>query len=427
MPETLTMQQTAPERDMSATETEWIDRSVIDQSVRTPVMFFFTTAQTWLLAATLIGFVCSIKLHWPTFLGDWSFLTFGRLWPAYTNILVYGWGLPAGIGTSIWMTARLCRVELRAPWIPIISGIFWNIGVTVGVIAVLAGNMQPYELLEFPREASVLLFIAYALIGAWGVVMFQNRGRGTYIFRFGILSAPTSGLPGSTASANLMVGSSHLNGVVNNAVAAWYAQGLLGYFFASVGLGAVYYLIPKVIGRPIHSYNLALLGFWSFELFWGLTGMVRFTGGPFPVWYSSLSIAALILRADPGRHRGGEHPHDDARAQLHGLSQPDDALHDVRHGGVDRRDADHHPRLGARDGSVHAFHTILDRLVSPAGLCVFHDDDVWRDVLHRAAAGGLRMAFGELHPAAFLGRRLRHGLHDPAAHPCGIHPGRELE
>jgi cytochrome c oxidase cbb3-type subunit 1 len=73
----------------------------------------------------------------------------------------------------------------------------------------------------------------------------------------------------------------------------------MGYFFASVALGAIYYLIPKVIGKPIYSYNLALLGFWSFELFWGLTGMVRFTGGPFPVWYSSTSIAAMILLLIP--------------------------------------------------------------------------------------------------------------------------------
>ena len=97
MPESLTTSQTAPaEPEMSAAEIEWIDRSLIDESVRTPVMFFFTTAQTWLLAATVIGFICSIKLHWPSFLGNWSFLTYGRLWPAYTNILVYGWGSAGG-------------------------------------------------------------------------------------------------------------------------------------------------------------------------------------------------------------------------------------------------------------------------------------------------------------------------------------------
>src|SRR5882757_2283367 len=99
MPESLTssLPTGASAVEVNDAEIEAIDRSLIDESVRTPVMFFFTTALTWLLAATVIGFVCSIKLHFPTFLGDWSFLTYGRLWPAYTNILVYGWGLPAGI------------------------------------------------------------------------------------------------------------------------------------------------------------------------------------------------------------------------------------------------------------------------------------------------------------------------------------------
>ena len=72
MPESMTtIQREAPEAPtMSEAEIEWIDRSLIDASVRTPVMFFFTTAQTWLLAATVFGFVCSIKLHWPGFLGE---------------------------------------------------------------------------------------------------------------------------------------------------------------------------------------------------------------------------------------------------------------------------------------------------------------------------------------------------------------------
>ena len=76
MPETLTTQTPA---ELSTDEIAWIDRSLIDESMRTPVMFFFTTALTWLLAATVIGFICSIKLHSPGFLGDWSFLTYGRL------------------------------------------------------------------------------------------------------------------------------------------------------------------------------------------------------------------------------------------------------------------------------------------------------------------------------------------------------------
>ncbi|MEA3188813.1 MAG: cytochrome c oxidase cbb3-type subunit, partial [Chthoniobacter sp.] len=129
--------------ELTSAEVEAIDRALIDSSTRAPVMFFFTTALTWLLAATFFGLVASIKMHSPEFLGNYSWLTYGRVWPAFTNTLVYGWSCPVAIGVSIWLMARLCRVALRSPMVPVIGGIFWNIGVTVGVISILAGNMRP--------------------------------------------------------------------------------------------------------------------------------------------------------------------------------------------------------------------------------------------------------------------------------------------
>src|SRR5207302_5229466 len=136
----------------------------------------------WLLAATVLAIISSVKMHSPWFLGNWSWLTYGRVWPAFLNTLVYGWACPAGIGVAIWMVARLCRVSLRSAIIPVVSGIFWNLGVTVGVIAILSGNMRPFELLEFPRASSLLLFIALSLIAIWGVIMFRKRRPGhTYI------------------------------------------------------------------------------------------------------------------------------------------------------------------------------------------------------------------------------------------------------
>ena len=280
-------------------ELDQVDRALIDASTRVTVMFFFTTAQTWLLAATVLAIISSVKMHSPWFLGSWSWLTYGRVWPAFLNTLVYGWACPAGIGVAIWMMARLCRVSLRSGIIPVVSGIFWNLGVTVGVLAILSGNMRPFELLEFPRASSLLLFIALSLIAIWGVIMFRKRRPGhTYITVWYLVGA-FFWLPWLYGSANVMVGSPHVRGVVQACVAAWYAQNLMGYWFVAVGLGAVYYLIPKVLGRPIHSYQFAQLGFWSLALFWGWTGMTALTGGPVPAWLPTVSIAATIMLLIP--------------------------------------------------------------------------------------------------------------------------------
>ncbi len=62
----------------------------------------------------------------------------------------------------------------------------------------------------------------------------------------------------------------NVHGVMQSLVSAWATQNILTLWLTSIGLGAAYYLIPKVINRPIHSYNLAAVGFWTFLLVSGL-------------------------------------------------------------------------------------------------------------------------------------------------------------
>src|SRR5207253_7166378 len=91
------------------------------------------------------------------------------------DALVYGFAIQAAWGSSVWMIARLGRTRLYGPQIVTIAAALWNLGVTVGIIAILAGENSGYELLEFPSYASSFLFIAYALIGLCGMVTFSSR------------------------------------------------------------------------------------------------------------------------------------------------------------------------------------------------------------------------------------------------------------
>ena len=90
-----------------------------------------------------------------------------------------------------------------------------------------------------------------------------------------------------------------VQGVMQAAVNWWFANNLLFLWFGSIGLGTAYYMIPKVIGRPVHSYYLATIGFWTFALFSSWTGMQRLIDGPFPAWMITASIAATILTIIP--------------------------------------------------------------------------------------------------------------------------------
>jgi cytochrome c oxidase cbb3-type subunit 1 len=89
------------------------------------------------------------------------------------------------------------------------------------------------------------------------------------------------------------------SGVTHAAVNWWYAHNLLTVWVTPAGLAAAYYFIPKVIGRPIHSYYLSLLGFWSFALFYNWNGIHHLIGGPLPTWLISVSVVASVLMFIP--------------------------------------------------------------------------------------------------------------------------------
>src|SRR5262245_64926170 len=87
-----------------------------------------------------------------------------------------------------------------------------------------------------------------------------------------------------------------LQGVLQSAVTWCYANNLLFLWFGAIALGTAYYMIPKVIGRPVYSYHLATIGFWTYALFSSWTGMTRLVDGPFPAWMIKARIAATILK-----------------------------------------------------------------------------------------------------------------------------------
>ena len=79
----------------------------------------------------------------------------------------------------------------------------------------------------------------------------------------------------------------------------WFGHNVLGLFYTPLALASVYYFLPKVIGRPIQSYNLSLLGFWGLAFFYGQVGGHHLIGGPVPEWMVTLSIVQSMMMIIP--------------------------------------------------------------------------------------------------------------------------------
>ena len=285
--------------EVSRGDVEQVERALIDASTRVPVLMFYTSAILWLLAGTVLAMLTSFKMHMPDLLGGVSFLTWGRLRPAHMNAMVYGWAVNVGIGTAIWLMARLCRTTLRHPLLLVAGAAFWNLGVTIGIIAIFAGDSTGHQWLEFPPYAAVILFVAYSLVVSWAILMFRFRRAGhIYITQWYLLAA-FLWFPWLYGATQIMLFVVPVQGVMQAAVTWWFANNLMFLFFGAIALGTAYYMIPKVIGRPVYSYHLAAIGFWTYALFASWTRMERMIDGPFPAWMITASIAALILAIIP--------------------------------------------------------------------------------------------------------------------------------
>ena len=282
-----------------ATPEDILQRATIDKSTRLPVLFFFTSAATWLFIATVLGLLASIKLVIPGFL-NCEYFSYGRVQPAFINALVYGWAFQAGIGVMIWIMARLCRTELRNPVTLVVAGHFWNLGVTLGLLGILGGigNLH-MKLLEFPAMIWPILLFAYSLIVVWMVIMYSSRRKGmVYISQWYVLAAVFS-WPWIYLVANCLLNVMKDAGVAGPVVASWYANKVLFLWMVPVGLAAAYFIIPKITAKPVHSYNLSKLAFWSLIVLAPWAGAQELIGGPIPTWIPAWAGMAQILLLIP--------------------------------------------------------------------------------------------------------------------------------
>jgi len=269
--------------------------AAIDASTRVPVVVFVASAVAWLLFGTLLAVISSIKLHVPAFLGDLEFLTYGRTRGVETTALLYGWGFNAAFALSLWLMARLSRGCLLSPVLLMVAALFWNLGVTIGIVGIFVGDGSSLEGLDMPGYAAPVLFLAYLFVGIWAVQTFQSgRSEHVYISQWYVLAA-LFWFPWMFSLAQIMLFVSPVRGTVQSLVHTWFVQGLFYLWFVPIGVAAIYYFLPKLLSRPISNYYLSVYGFWTLAAFGGWAGMSRLAGGPVPAWVVSVGIAATLM------------------------------------------------------------------------------------------------------------------------------------
>ena len=252
---------------------------------------FITSATFWLLFTTAVGLLLSFKFPYP----DWAtspFLSFGRLRAIHTNGTFYGWASIALSGTAIYVAARTSGIGVSNKWLAWLSLACYNLAAICGTITLDLGiNYGDQEYREWVWWVKIIFLLGVLLSGLAIVQTVANRvEREIYISNWYTIG----GFVFTPILAIVAIIPAYQVGLGQVAVQGFYMHNAVGMWFTFLALGITYYALPKLLNRPIYSYALGVLGFWTNLVFYPVIGAHHFEFSPLPWWFQTLAIVFSV-------------------------------------------------------------------------------------------------------------------------------------
>lgn len=254
------------------------------------------TAAAWLLFATAVGVLLAFKFGAPDFAPQ-EWLTFGRLRPVHTNATFYGFASLGLVGLAYYVAARSSRAALHSARLAWIGLILFNIAALAGTVALALGyNDGNLEYREWPWPIRGI-FLAALVVTAWNLIgtIAQRKTEDIYLSNW----YNVGGVLFTCIIATVGVLPWYQHGLGQVAVSGYYMHNAVGMWFTPLVLGMFYYTIPKLLNRPIYSYSLGVLAFWTNLIFYPIIGSHHFLFSPLPWWLQTTAIVFSVAMFVP--------------------------------------------------------------------------------------------------------------------------------
>ncbi|MEM7375215.1 MAG: cbb3-type cytochrome c oxidase subunit I [Bacteroidota bacterium] len=259
----------------------------ISDKLRQLIIWYIGAAVFWLLFGTFIGQYLGMKFVWPE-LDHLAFLSFGRLRPVHTNTVFWGWASMAMIGLGYFVVTRTSNKSIYSIRLGWRAWGLINLSIILGNLCLMAGiNNGGGEYREYIWP--VMILFASALIitfyNFYQTVAQRNISE-IYISNWFILAA----LVWTTILSLIGYLPSYQDGLGETVIQGYYMHQGVGMWFMTFTLGLVYYFLPSSLNKPIYSYSLGVLAFWTQMLFYTLIGTHHFVFSPLPWWLQTVAI-----------------------------------------------------------------------------------------------------------------------------------------
>jgi cytochrome c oxidase cbb3-type subunit I/II len=262
--------------------------------------FLFATI-VWGVVGMLVGLLAALELsHHPLNL-DLPWLTFGRLRPLHTNAVIFAFAGNAIFAAVYYSTQRLLKARMMSDALSRFHFWGWQLIIVAAAVTLPLGYTQgkEYAELEWPIDLAIaVVWLAFAF-NFFGTIA-RRRERHLYVaIWFYIATVVTITL--LHVFNNLVVPAGWLRsypvyaGVQDAFMQWWYGHNAVGFLLTTPFLGLMYYFLPKAAGRPVYSYRLSILHFWSlvFIYIWAGPHHLHYTA--LPSWASTLGMVFSVM------------------------------------------------------------------------------------------------------------------------------------
>ncbi|HET8860951.1 cbb3-type cytochrome c oxidase subunit I [Marivirga sp.] len=251
------------------------------------MLYYLGAGIFWLIFGTMIGQYLGMKFIWPD-MESVAWLSFGRLRPVHTNTVFWGWTSLTMIGLGYFVIARTSNTKIHSINLAYAAFILINLCVIIGNILLMTGiNNGGGEYREYVWPVMLLFAIGLVITFFNFYKTVANRKISEiYISNWFILAS----LIWTIVLAIIGYLPFYQDGLGETVTQGYYMHQGVGMWFMTFTLGLVYYYLPAALNKPIYSYSLGVLAFWTQMLFYTLIGTHHFVFSPLPWWLQTVAI-----------------------------------------------------------------------------------------------------------------------------------------
>jgi cytochrome c oxidase cbb3-type subunit I/II len=269
------------------------------------VKYFMIASVVFGIVGMLVGLIIAIQLYYPELSLGIQYTTFGRLRPLHTNAVIFafvGNAIFAGIYYSL---QRLMKARLFNDMLSWIHFWGWQLIIVAAAITLPMGytSSKEYAELEWPIDIAIALIWVIFGINMIGTII-KRRERHMYVavwfYLATFVTVAVLHIVNSFAlPVSFMKSYSAYAGVQDALVQWWYGHNAVAFFLTTPFLGLMYYFLPKAANRPVFSYKLSIIHFWSLIFLYIWAGPHHLLYTALPDWAQSIGVVFSLMLLAP--------------------------------------------------------------------------------------------------------------------------------